>query len=359
MNDVLSQNEIDDLLSDMASGRVDVDEVADPDASQTTFSGDKGGQKKIKPSDISSYDFRRPNRISKNQVRTFQTVHENFAEGFGYFLVSKLQTIVSISVTSVDQLFYSEFILSVSNPSCLYVFDIEGTDGSGILELSPQLPLVIVERLLGGDAESTPKTRNITPIEQAVTRGIIEHALSDLRSAWRAIMDINFKYSRLEMEADFVQIAPASEIVIVVSFDVNVGTHQFMMNLCFPTFALEEVLAKLNRQQVTSTAHKTSVKKQRQNAKTIQGQIQNSYMEIIAELGKTSLNVKELMDIEVGDVIKLQKRVNEEIEIQIAGRRKLTGRPGSLEGRKAVRVIRPLKEEDLADLDIYYKGEEP
>ena len=132
MADVLSQNEIDSLLSEMTSGRVDVDDVLDG---------------KISKGEITNYDFRRPNRISKNQVRTLQTVHESFAEVFGYYLVSKLQTVVSINVTSVDQLFYSEFILSVSNPSCLYVFDIDKADGSGILEVSPQLALTIVERL--------------------------------------------------------------------------------------------------------------------------------------------------------------------------------------------------------------------
>ena len=362
MNEVLSQNEIDDLLSDMASGRVDVEDSApapkSSPQSNENYIEPVSNERQYQPGDISSYDFRRPNRISKNQVRTFQTVHENFAEVFSYFLVSKLQTVVSIAVTSVDQLFYSEFILSVANPSCLYIFDIEGTDGSGILEMSPQLPLMIVERLLGGDTESIAKARNITAIEQAVTQGIIDHALVDLKNAWRAILEIDFTYSRLEMEADFVQIAPSSEIVIVVSFDVNIGTNQFMMNLCFPTFAMEDVLARLNRQQVTTTAINISLEKQQINAKLIQDQMANSYMEVIAELGSTSMTVSEILEMEVGDVIKLQKRVNEEIEIQIAGRRKLTGRPGTLEGRKAVRVIRPMKDKDLIDLDLIYKGKE-
>ena len=201
MSDVLSQNEIDSLLSEMTTGTVDVNDI---------LTG-----KQFAKADITNYDFRRPNRISKNQVRTLQTVHESFAEVFGYFLVSKLQTVVSITVTSVDQLFYSEFILSVSNPSCLYVFDIEGTDGSGIMEVSPQLALTIMERLLGGSAESQSKPRTITPIEQAVIRGVVEHALYDLRNAWRSIADLNFNYQRLEMEADFVQIAPSSEILPV------------------------------------------------------------------------------------------------------------------------------------------------
>ncbi|MGE5480065.1 MAG: flagellar motor switch protein FliM [Chloroflexota bacterium] len=340
MADVLSQNEIDNLLSEMTSGRVDVDDV---------LSG------KLLKGEISNYDFRRPNRISKNQVRTLQSIHENFAEIFGYYLVSKLQTVVSISVTSVDQLFYSEFILSVSNPSCLYVFDIDGTDGSGILEINPELALTVVERLLGGSAENKAKSRSITPIEQAVIRGIIEHCFNDLRNAWRSIAELNFKYSRLEMEADFVQVAPSSEIVVVISFDVNVGVHTFLMNLCFPTFALEEVLAKLNRQQVTTSAIKQSPRRTRENMQILNTQMSTTYLPVIAELGKTSLTVADIYDLKIGDIIRLKTKINQEIEIIVAGKRKIAGRPGSVDGKKAVRVTHMLNEEDLVDQDLSYK----
>jgi len=343
MADILSQSEIDSLLSEMTSGTVDVDDF---------ISG------KLKKSDISSYDFRRPNRISKNQVRTLQTVHESFAEVFGYYLVSKLQTVVSISVTSVDQLFYSEFILSVSNPSCLYVFEIDGTDGNGILEISPQLALTIVERLLGGSAEIQAKPRTITPIEQAVVRGIVEHALSDLRNAWRSVAELSFKYQRLEMEADFVQVAPSSEIVVVVSFDVNIGIHTYLMNLCFPTFALEDVLARLNRQQVTTSVIRQSPARIKENTAILRQQISNTYLPIIVELGKAGITVQELLALKIGDVIKLKKKINQEVEISIAGRKKLAGRPGSVDGRKAVRVTRLLNDEDLIEEDITYKKEE-
>ncbi len=343
MADILSQSEIDSLLSEMTSGTVDVDDF---------ISG------KLKKSDISSYDFRRPNRISKNQVRTLQTVHESFAEVFGYYLVSKLQTVVSISVTSVDQLFYSEFILSVSNPSCLYVFEIDGTDGNGILEISPQLALTIVERLLGGSAEIQPKPRTITPIEQAVVRGIVEHALSDLRNAWRSVAELSFKYQRLEMEADFVQVAPSSEIVVVVSFDVNIGIHTYLMNLCFPTFALEDVLARLNRQQVTTSVIRQSPARIKENTAILKQQMATTFLPIVVELGKAGITVQELLTLKVGDVIKLRKKINQEVEISIAGRKKLAGRPGSVDGRKAVRVTRLLSDEDLIEEDITYKQEE-
>lgn len=318
-NNPISQSNVDDILKNVSSESIRFDDIS----------------ARFSRNEVNNYDFRRPNRISKNQVRTLQSIHENFAEIFGYYLVSKLQTTVNITTTSVDQLFYSEFILSVSNPSCLYVFDIEGTDGNGILEISPQLALIIVERLLGGSADVTPKPRTITAIEQTVVRGIIEHALSDLKTAWKAISDIGFKYQRLEQEADFVQIAPSSEIVIVISFDVHIGSQTYLLNLCFPTFALEEVLAKLNRQQVTTSAMPQSPKKVRENILAVNQQISTTYLPVIAELGKTSITVTELLELKVGDVIKLKKRVDEEMEIIIAGKRKLAARPGSVEGKKS------------------------
>lgn len=334
----LPQNVIDNLLHDVAAGKSSVKDITS----------------KYARADVSNYDFRRPNRISKNQIRTLQSIHENFAESFGYFLTSKLQTTVTITTTSVDQLFYSEFILSVSNPSCLYVFEISGTDGNGILEISPQLALMIVERLLGGSADILPKIRTITPIEQTVVRAIIEHGLGDLRNSWKSISDIIFKYQRLEQEADFVQVAPSSEIVIVISFDVHIGTQTFLLNLCFPTFALEEVLAKLNK-QITTSALPQSSKKLRENILAVNQQISTTYLPVIAELGKTSLTVTEILELKVGDVIKTSKRVTQEIEIIIAGKRKLAGRPGVVEGKKAVRIIRPLTDDDMYEENISYK----
>ncbi|MBL8005764.1 MAG: flagellar motor switch protein FliM [Candidatus Kapabacteria bacterium] len=341
MADVLSQHEIDSLLSEMSSGTLDIDNITP--------------NQNIR-NDAANYDFRRPNRISKNQVRTLTSVHEIFAETFGYYLVSKLQTIVSISVTSVDQLFYSEFILSVTNPSCIYVFDIHGTDGSGILEISPSLALSLVERLLGGSTDAPRKGRSITPIEQAIVRGLIDHALSDLRNCWRSIAELKFVYSRFETEADFVQIAPSSEIVVVVSFDVNIGMHSYLMNLCFPTFALEDILAKLNKQQVTASSI-ISPERAKENMSILKQQVSSTYLPVSAILGRASITVADLLKLKPNDVVKLDTSISQELEILIANNRKLAGRPGSIDGKKAVKITRELQPEDLIDQDILYKNE--
>lgn len=343
MSDALSQSEIDKLLSEMSSGSLDINDFI---------------SERIRETEVSNYDFRRPNRISKNQVRTLQSIHENFAESFGYYLVSRLQTVVSIAVTSVDQLFYSEYILSVSNPSCLYVFDIEGTDGSGILEVSTQLALTLVERLLGGAGDVQPKPRPITPIEQAVIRGVVEHILFELQKAWRSIAELSFKFQRLEMEADFVQIAPSSEIVIVISFDVNIGLHTYLMNLCFPTFALEEVLTKLIRQQITAVPTKQTPDKIRDNMEIIRKHMAKTYLPVLAELGKSTITVRELLELKVGDIIKLKNKITDEVIVSVAGKKKFAGRPGSVDSKKAVKILRLLRDEDILDDFLFYKEEE-
>lgn len=338
MADVLSQSEIDNLLTGLGTS---------PEAPGKSMKG------VIEAREILNYDFRRPNRISKNQVRQLQTVHESFAEIFGYYLMSKLQTSAQVTVTSVDQLFYSEFILSVSNPSCLYIFDIEGTDGSGVWELSPQLALAVVERLLGGNSDVQRKPRSITPIEQAVLKNVVEHGLAELTAAWKAITEVNFKLSRFETEADFVQVAPSSEIVVAVSFDVHVGLHSHMMNLCFPTFALEDIIARLSRQMVSNGQLNSD--KNKENASMMKQQLSVTTMPVKAELGKAAISVEELLKLRTGDVLKLGTKVDQEIEIFIGGMRKLAARPGVVDGKKAVRITRELTDNDLVEADLSFK----
>ena len=342
MSQSLTQKEIDRLLNDMSSGALSIDQILE------------GAKRK---SEVMNYDFRRPNRISKNQIRFLQNIHETFSEVFGYYLVSKLQTIVSVDLTAVDQLFYSEFILSVNSPGCLYIFDIDGTEGSGILEVSPNLALNLVERMLGGSAETQQKARSITPIEQAVLRNLIEHLFSDLSNAWDVIGGMKFKRNRMESEADFVQIAPASEIVIVLSFDVHIGQNSYSMTLCYPTFSLEDKLNKLNVQTMASSSINSNKTKNKNSALNIKKQMEKTVLPISVELGQTSITVADLLKLEVGDLIMSTRRISEDVEISISGQKKLTGKIGNVEGKKAVKVTGKIRNEDIIDPNVYYYEE--
>ncbi len=331
MAEVLSQQEIDKLLSGMSSGGLDLDKLLEESEPE-------------KQREILTYDFRLPNRVSKNQLRTLHTVHEGFAEAFGSHMVSKLQSAVTVNVTSVDQLFYSEFILSVTSPSCLYVFNIEGTDGCGILEISPPLVFALVERLLGGSGESQKKSRLITNIEQGVMENVVETIFVDLQTAWKSIGNLQFKLDRFESEPDFVQIAPASEIVLVVSFEVSLGTVPYMMNLGLPIFALEETIGKLNTQRFYHASTKGSSKTR---PDIISRQLGVTKLPLSATLGQTRISMKDLIDLEIGDVIRLDTHVDGEIKVFINGLHKCYGRPGMVDGRCALKVTRFVSIEDI------------
>lgn len=328
MPQVLSQQEIDALLSGISSGTIEVESLL-----------------QAPPKQVLPYDFRRPNRISKMQLRSLQSIHEAFAETVAYYLLSRLQALASISVTAVDQLFYSEYLLSLPRPGCLYIVELGEPQRQIIVELSPQLALVIVERLLGGEGMAPPaKTRSVTPIEQAVLKGVVEHILHILEESWSPTAAMQFRLVRMETEPDFVQIASASEIVVVVSMQVTLGIHTYMMSLCYPTFALEDVLSRLERQQVT---HVTSPEQQRQNAAIVYKHLQTIPLQISVELGKTTITVRELLQLKVGDVLRLETQTTDLLPLSIEGQPKLWVRPGSLAGHRAVQVVRPIRPEEI------------
>jgi len=322
--EILSQQEIDSLLSGISTGQEPVHQAAEE-------------QKKDQPKEVVTFDFRLPHRLSKNQLRTFQAVHENFGETFGSYLVSRLQTTVSINVLSVDQLFYSEFVLSIGSPSCLYVFRLQESDALGVLEISPQLILGMVEHLMGGVAEGEKNSRPITKIEQSIVRGIVHRALEEIQRAWTTVAELTFSLERYESEGDFVQIAPASEIVMVVSFEVSIGPQKYMMNLCFPTFALDDVLAKLNVQHFSGIAvPKVDV----DWSHAISRQLSGTQVPVTAVLGESTMTVRELMNLEAGDILKTGIPIDGEVKILVGGRSRLWGRPGISKGNVAVKITK-------------------
>jgi len=324
MPEILSQQEIDNLLAGISSGSVDVS------AQESNSSGVKSDK------DVLTFDFRLPHRLSKNQLRTLQAIHESFAETFSSYLISRLQTTVSINLSSIDQLFYSEFVLSIGSPSCLHVFRVVESDALAVLELNPQLVLTIVSRLLGGTVSEEKQARLITQIEQTIIKGIVQRAITELQKAWKTISPFTFQIERYETEGEFVQIAPVSEIVLLVSFEVTIGDQKFMMNVCFPTFALEDELAKLNSQSVSismSNARKGI-------SETMAKKIQETFIPVSVLLGNAHLTVKELSELEVGDVIRTNISVNSDAGIEIGGAVRFFGKPGVTNGHAAVKIER-------------------
>jgi len=317
MAEVLSQQEIDQLLNKVKSG----------DEQVSNHSMDK---------DAVPFDFRLPNRISKNQLRTLRNIHENFAESFSAYLVSKLQTIVNINVSSVDQIYYSEYVLSVSNPGCLYTFDIKNTDIRGILELNADLALTLVDRLLGGNGTGSKQNKVITPIEQKVLQVVAEKIMLDLRKAWAVIDNYDFKLEHFESDIDFAQITSQSESVLLISFEIFIGEHSYLMNLCFATFAFDALLSKLSSQKMSSIR---PGKYQGTTAREIlTSHLQQTYLSVTVEFGRGSMSIQELIDLQAGDILRLATKISDDPIVKVDNRILFEGRPGVVNQHKAIKV---------------------
>jgi len=324
--EVLSQQEIDQLLSGINTGSIQEEEL--------TSIG--------KHKEIQDYDFRRPTRVSKDQLKTIRTLHESFAELFGFYLASKLQTMVTIDLLAVDQLRYSEYVLSISNPSCIYIFEILETEGRAVFEMTPELVFTSVERLLGGGGTQPTQVRPITPIEQRIMRPVVMHALESLTNAWKPIYTLSFELTGFESNPDFVQIAPASEIVIVVSFEIKIKEDSYMMNICYPSYALEDVIAKLNVQYFS-----TVVKNKNKDAskRAIQRHLAHTPMDVRVVLGTSQLTIRELLELEEGDVLRLDTQIDDDIPIYLRDRLKFYGRPGIVDDRIAIKITQEATDE--------------
>ncbi|HEX2866409.1 MAG TPA: flagellar motor switch protein FliM [Ignavibacteriales bacterium] len=325
MAEVLSQQEIDQLLNKMKTG-----------GEQSPAS--------VPEKEAIPFDFRLPNRISKNQLRTIRNIHENFSESLSSFLLSKLQAIVNINVISVDQIYYSEYVLSVSNPACLFTFEIKDTDIKGILELSPELALALVDRLLGGNGMGTKQSKIITPIEQKVLFMIVEKIMVDLKKAWQIIGEYEFLVERFEPDIDFAQITSQSESVLLISFEIFIGEQSYLMNICFATFAFDTILSKMSNQKLSSIR---PVKYNGTTAKNILNQhLQKTSLNLTVEFGKTTISVDDLMNLEKGDILRLNKKIGDELKIRVADRIIFVGLPGTVNGHKAVKISRKVENKE-------------
>lgn len=340
MAEILSQKEIDALLSSAMTdegggeeGAVGIDEGFG-----------EGGEEEGKTANV--YDFKHPNRVSKDQLRTLQTIHETFAKTFNAYMAVRLRTIVDINLISVDQLQYSEFILSISDPSCIYIFRIEELNGVGILEISPQLVLFIVDRLFGGKGSTSEEPRVITSIEQTVMKKIIEKAMENLATSWQQVSPLTFILEGFESNPDVVQIAPPGETVITISLEIKIQDTSSLMNICYPYLTLEDIISKLNIQHFVAMAKREVTDEE---TEVINDRLKITHLPLITYLGKSFLNVQDLLALQIGDVLKLDNRVDDLLEIHIGGSKKFLGRPGISGKKKAVKIVRPVTIDDIEE----------
>lgn len=327
MAEVLSQSEIDALLAALSSGEMDANELKKEET-----------EKKVKV-----YDFKRALRFSKDQIRGLTRIHENYARLLTTYFSAQLRTFVQITVASVDQLPYDEFIRSIPKMTILNIFEAPPLEGRMVMEVNPNIAYAMLDRLLGGQGAIPEKMGALTEIENTVMERVFSKALDSFHEAWKQVIEIDPYLEVLEMNPQFMQIVSPNEIVAVISLSTKIGDTTGMINICLPHVVLEPIMPKLSGQYWFSTQRRT--RDEREEA-ILQERIKSAKLPIIAELGTATITVGDFLSLSKGDVIQLDQMIDSKLTIKVGDRIKFRGQPGTAKGRLAVQIDEVLEQEE-------------
>lgn len=327
MGDILSQNEIDELLKALNTGELDVQQM------QTTTT-----EKKIK-----THDFRRPSKFAKDHIKTLHIINENYARLVTNFLSGYLRTLVQVEVISVESLSYYEFSNSISNPAILAIVDFTPLIGSIILEISPNISFALIDRILGGRGAAMDKIRGYTEIELAIVERIIIQILNLMREPWENVISVRPRLERIETNAQFAQIIAPNEIVALVTLSAKVGEVEGMINLCIPHMVVEPIVPKLSTRLWFSTIEKETTSETKES---IELKIQNTKVPIKAVLGKTSITVNDFIELQKGDVLPLSTNVNGDLDVLVGELLKFYAKPGVRKNKVCLKVAEVVRKEE-------------
>ncbi len=327
--DVLSQSEIDKLLSALSDGTVSAEEVkADEE------------QRKVK-----SYDFKRPDKFSKDQIRTLFMLHESFSRLLNTYLSTHLRTVVNVEVASVEQLTYQEFVQSLANPSVISILAVPPLKGNIIMEVNTEIAFAFIDRVFGGEGKSGVKTRVLTEIEEAVMRRFVDKATGHLKEAWANVVEFYPSLEATESNPQFTQIVPPSDMVVIITIQMKVGEVEGMMNICIPYLVLEPVMSKL-----TTTfwvAASVSRDDDPEQVKILQRKIERTKVPFLVEMGDINITINEFLTLGFGDVLQLDTKVDDELKCRIGRKAKFFCRPGTSGKKMAVQITRILNEDEI------------
>ncbi len=345
MTDVLDQSEVDALLAAVDSGDMR------PEQSPSSGGGGSYAAARARPqADVQTYDFKRPERVSKDQMRALEGLHEGFGRNFGAAISGYLRTIIEVSVAHIEQLTYSEFIHSLPNPTCFNLLKAEQLDGQLCLEISPLIIYPIIDRLLGGsNADLFIPQRPLTQIEQRLVQRITDRATQHLSEAWSNLTPVTFTVNDFESNPQLVQIVPPNETVVVIGFELKMGNRAGTMSLCIPYNVIEPIMGLLAAQNWFSYQRKGG---QEDHVRKLTKNVNNAPVELRAFLAQTTITVSDLMALQPGDVITTDKEISRDVLIQIEGKNKFLGQLGQFKGSKSVRVTKLCADEQDAAQNV-------
>ncbi|WP_028782795.1 flagellar motor switch protein FliM [Thalassobacillus devorans] len=323
--EVLSQSEIDALLSAISTGEMDADELKEEEK-----------EKKVRV-----YDFKRALRFSKDQVRSLSRIHENFARLLTTYFSAKLRTYVNISVASVDQVPYEEFIRSIPKMTILNIFSMPPLNGRILFEINPNIAYTMLDRVLGGRGASVNKVENLTEIETTIMSQLFEHAAANVKEAWSSIVDIEPMMEEFEVNPQFLQMVSPNETVVVISLNTTIGDSSGMINICIPHVVLEPIIPKLS-------VHYWMQNQQPQESKPEEYQvlsksIKKTKVEVKAVLGEADISIEEFLYLNRNDVIQLDQLINEPMQLCIDEEPKFYVQPGKKRKKMAVQILEEIQ----------------
>jgi flagellar motor switch protein FliM len=316
MAPVLSQLEIDALVTNAA-------------VTQQSSRRQRGGAR-----EAATYNFRRPDRISKEQLRSLHFMHERFAENVSTSLSAFLRAITEVNISSVEQFAYSEFLMSLPDPTAFYAVTLHPLDGLGALELNPSVAFMMVDRMLGGSGQAVAPKRGLTEIEQNVLDGVVKVLLEHLSETWRAITEVHFRIHSRETRPQMVQVTGANEVVIAMSFNLRIGNTRGMFSVCIPAGAIESI-----EEKVIQPWHRTRRQPTALELERLQSNLDRVPL-VVTTLLETRLKAREVVALRPGDVIALGHPATAPVDIHVGRVRKFGGRLTTTPSGAAV-VIEP------------------
>jgi len=333
MADILSQEEIDALLSTVADTGLK-DDLFTPEVD-------------FVPKKISVYDFRRPDRVSKEQIRSIRNLHDKFARNFSSSLSNFLRTITDINLVSVDQMTYGEFLMSLPDPTNFNIISMIPLDGNAVLEINPSLVFPIVDKLLGGPGLPMYKIRELTALEQHIMESVIYLLLKELEDTWKQVIpNIKFRKEITENSPQVVQIVAQNEVVVLVVFEVKFSEVSGMINLCIPAVVLEPVLGKISSQDWLVGAKKAK-------SADYVDRILDILLEVVfplkLEVGPTKLTVGDILELETGDTIVFESKADDDVILKVGNLDKFATEIGVVGVKKGAMIKKIIEESESVE----------
>lgn len=325
MGDTLSQEEIDNLLKAFNDGDLNADDFSD-----------------TKEKQVKNYDFARPSKFSKDHLRTLEIIFENYGRLLSTNLPAYLRKNVQVEVVNAEANTYSEFANALSNPVILGVVNFAPLEGNIIIELSANLGFTIVDRMLGGGGAPLERNRDFTEIELIILERVLEVCTNLLVDPWESVVSIEPRLERIETNSQFAQFISPGEMTSIITMSVKIGSVEGLMNICIPYSCVEPVIDKLNTKYWYS-----SMKESDSGAyqEVIEDIIDYAKIPVKAMLGRSTISVNDYINIQIGDIIKLDTKVNDELEVYVGNIKKFTALPGATSDSYAVRVTSVIREE--------------